>query len=120
MAAYSGFCEKHRFFAAFCFEYSELILHCVLHCIAQVFALTLDERDDKTLDREIPFDIMDCTYMTDNRVYFPQATETECYGCGRCVISPSKRLKDGESKECAYEQIREVVNELVASPSSRP
>ena len=27
MAAYSGFCEKHRFFAAFCFEYSELIFH---------------------------------------------------------------------------------------------
>ena len=120
MAAYSGFCEKTPLFAAFCFEYSELILHCILHGIAQVLALALDERHDKTLDREIPLDIMDCTDVTDNRVYFPQASETECYGCGRCVISPTERLKDGKSKECADEQISKIINELVACPSSRP
>ena len=119
MAAYSGFCEKTPLFAAFCFEYSELILHCVLYGIAQVLALALDERHDKTFDRKIPLDIMDCTDVTDNRVYFPQASETKCYGCGSRVICPSERLKYGESKECADEQVREVVNELVACPSPR-
>ena len=120
MAAYSGFCEKHHFFAAFYFKYSELILHRILHGIAQVLALALDERHNQTLDGEIPFNIMDCTDVTDNRVYFPQAAETECYGCGSRVICPSERLKDGESEKCADEQVREVVNELVACPSSRP
>ena len=44
------FAKKHRFFAAFYFKYSELILHRILHGIAQVLALALDERHDKTLD----------------------------------------------------------------------
>ena len=52
--------------------------------------------------------------MADNRVYFPQATETECYGGRGGVVCPPKRLEDGESEECADKQIGEVIDELVA------
>ena len=86
----------------------------VLHRFAHVLKLARKQRDEETLQRETVDHAVNTAHVADDGVELPEAAQSQPDGGGHRVRGEAERFEDGEPHGTTYEQIGQVVYELVA------